>query len=488
VGGASILWATPSPVFDRALSGGDGLFCLRRRIATDAGKDIDVSSGLGGKLVWQEHPTDKELDEFLRAGTLPANADVRQGRIVRHLLGECFECQERSRSRLSTPGESGYDAAFAGAERALSDFFSPGRAPERPAEELVNELQSYPVEEQAFLIVSDRFANPAVVELLVERSHGKRYKDAEEMAHLAHLAVLAADACTAEATGSKRRLSDLRGQSWGNLGNSLRICGRPIEADEAIAKAESLLRSGTGDPPLRARLLEQKTSLRMFQGRYPDAIELAEEAAGIYQEIGLLHDFASSLVQKAVACYDAGEPEEAVIVLNRAIPLIDPEGNPHLLLAACHNLMHSYISLGRPEQALSLYFDVRDLYEEFDDDLILLRVSWQQGQLLRDLGHLTAAETALLQARKGFVERNLAHEVAMVSLDLAWVYVKLGRIDSLKQTVAEAIPIFTALRVGREALAALLQLQHAAGQEQQALELIHMLNTRLAPLANRTAK
>lgn len=446
-----------------------------------------MSLGLGGKILWQGHPTDNDLDEFLRAGTLPANVNVKQARIVRHLLGDCSECQERSRSRLCHPGEAGYDDAFAGAENSLSDFFSPRRPPEKPAEELVAEILSLVEEQQITLIVSDRFANPSVVELLVERSHGKRYKDTEEMVHLANLAVLAADACTAEAAGSRRRLSDLRGQAWGNLGNSLRICGRTAEAEEAITKADGLLKSGTGDPPLRARLLEQKTSLRMFQSRYPAAIELAEEAAEIYQEIGWMHDFASALVQKAVACYDAGEPEEAVIVLNRAIPLIDPEGNPHLLLAACHNLMHSYISLGRPEQALSLYFEVRDLYKEFDDDIILLRVSWQQGQLLRDLGHLQAAETVLLQARMGFLERNLALQVAMVSLDLAWVYVKLGQFDSLKQTVAEAIPIFTALRVGREALAALLQLQHAAGQEQQALELIRMLNTRLAPLANRNS-
>lgn len=446
-----------------------------------------MSSGLGGKFVWHEHPTDIDLDEFLHGGKLPANVNARRARIVRHLLGECLECQERSRALLSSKEASGYDAAFAGAEKALADFFAAGRAPERPAAELVAELQSHSIEEQIRLVMSDRFANPSVIELLVERSHGKRYKDTEEMVHLAQLAVLAADACTAEGAGSQARLSDLRGQARGNLGNSLRICGRLTEAEEAIATAEDQLRSGTGDPPLRARLLEQKTSLRMFQNRYAEAIELADEAAEIYQEIGFMHNFASALVQKSVACYDGGEPEQAVIVLNRAIPLIDPEGNPHLLLAACHNLMHSYISLGRPEQALSLYFEVRDLYEEFDDDLILLRVSWQQGQLLRDLGHLRAAETILLQARMGFLERNLALQAAMVSLDLAWVYVKLGEIDSLKQTVTEAIPIFTALRVGREALAALLQLQHAAGQEQQALELIKILNTRLAPLASRNA-
>jgi tetratricopeptide (TPR) repeat protein len=302
------------------------------------------------------------------------------------------------------------------------------------------------------------------------------------------LAVLGAEACTTEDTGSAAKLSDLRGRAWGHFSNPLRVSGQLREAEEAITTAQRYVDTGSGDPFLKARTLEQKASLRKSQGRYPEAIELAEESAAIFFELGQTHDFASALVHQAMACHYAGTEEEAIAVLNHAIPLIDPEKNPHLLLAACHNLALGYIALDRPEQALSLYFETRELYKEFEDDIILLRASWQEGQLLRDLGHLTAAEPTLLQARKGFVERNLAHEVAMVSLDLAWVYVKLGRTDSLKQTVSEAIPIFTSLRVGREALAALLQLQHAAGQEQQALELIRMLNTRLAPLASRTGK
>ncbi|HKI05553.1 MAG TPA: tetratricopeptide repeat protein [Thermoanaerobaculia bacterium] len=448
-----------------------------------------------------EHPSIVDFRSFLKGVSQTASNSL----IVQHLLADCSSCRARLHemgwdgSRLERlihvsetelneriTGAYSYDAAFARADRALASFFAPVRPMEVAPEELLTELLSLPEKEQARRIASDqRFAAPQLVHHLLDRSHAVRYQDHECMLNLAHLARLVADAVQADAAGGELRLADLRTRAWGHYGNSLRVCGRLREAEEALARAASEREAGTGDPPLKARLLEQLASLQIFQRRFESAIEFADEAGKIYRELGESHLLASSLVHKAIATLYSGETEAAVEVLNHAIPLIDYELDPHLLLAACHNLVRCYIDLDRPEQALSLYSETRDLYREFADPLILLRAGWQEGQLLRDLGHLRNAETSLLNAQKGFVERGLSYEAAVVSLDVAALYVKMGSIEDLKQTAVAAVPIFRALGVDREALASLLQLQHVAGKEQQAMELIRFLNARIEPLAKR---
>jgi tetratricopeptide (TPR) repeat protein len=451
-----------------------------------------------------DHPTVEDFDGFLRSASRPGNA-ARNARVLRHLLADCSPCRhqllhmgwgERRLERLfrfpvdreeqgvaETASPYDYSRAFASAEQALDHYFAEGQSAESTPEELLAELSPLSQEEQTrWVMTYSRFSNPQLIRKLVEMSHEVRYENAARMLHLADLARLAAEACTVAIAGSAPKLADLRAQGWRHYANALRVSGRLHEAEEAFATALRLCQEGTGDPPLRAALLERMASLRIFQRRFDQAIALANEAGLIYHDLGETRSVASTMVQKAIAQIYSGEVDAAVRTLNRAIPLIDHEGDPHLLLAACHNLIRCYIDMGQPEQALSIYFEARGLYKDFQDPLIALRAGWQEGQLLRDLGHLRAAEAALLRSRQGFMEKGLFYETALVGLDLSAVYLRLGETEKLREAVSEMVPVFTSLGVDREALAALLQLKQATQQSRQAFELIRFLGTRLEQL------
>lgn len=456
----------------------------------------------------QDHPMVEEFESFLRDASRPGHA-ARNAKILRHLLAACPTCRDRldavgwtsdrleslvylpggtsrAESRISRKGGYDYGRAFARAEQAITDFLTAAPPSAVNPEVLLEELDRAPHDLQIAQVErEERFSSPSLAQIFIERSHAARYADPEAMLHWAQVARSIATRCAPESLGSAAKLSDLRARAWSQHGNALRLVGRLREAEEAMITAQGYLRTGTGDPALKAKLCEQFASLHTHQRRFDAAIETLNEAAEIYRQLGETHALARTLVQEAIATLYAGEAESAVSLLNRAIPLIDHEVDPHLLLAACHNLVRCYIDLDRPEQALSIYSETRTLYREFNDSLILLKAGWQEGQILRDLGHLRAAESALLRAQSGFMEQGLMYEVALVCLDLAALYVKLRAVEDLKQTVTTTIPIFRALRVDREALASLLQLQQVADQEQPALELIRFLNARIEPLAKR---
>jgi tetratricopeptide (TPR) repeat protein len=449
------------------------------------------------------HPTAEDFEGFLRSASRPGIA-ARNTRVLSHLLADCSSCRQRLQemgwdgARLESlfrfpverdtpaagePVRYDYSQAFAATEQSLGAFFAEGKPAESTPEELLLELGPLPREEQIrWVTLYHRFANPSLVRKLVEMSDAVRYENTAQMLHLADLARLVSEACTAAETGSEPKLADLRSLGWRQYANALRVSGRLREAEEAFANAQRCCESGTGDPLLRAALLARIGSLRYFQRRFDETVSLADEAISIYKELGESRSVPPIMVQKAIAQLLSGAPDAAVRTLNRTLPLIDHEGSPQLLLAACHNLVRAYIELGEPEQALSLFFEARGLYQDFQDPLISLRACWQEGQLLRDLGHLQAAEAALLRARQGFLEGELLYEVAVVSLDLAAVYLRLGRVEQLRETVQEMVPIFTALGVDRDALAALLQLQQGDQQSRQAFELIRYLSSRLEQL------
>jgi tetratricopeptide (TPR) repeat protein len=427
----------------------------------------------------EEHPTNEDFARFLQQSAHPSSAN-RNALVVRHLLAGCSLCHQALRdlpggaqvlshtlgravptNEKSSKGPN-YDWAFARANRALSSLISGKSRSPRIPEQLVT-LSGLSEGEQLRLIKEDeRFSDPELINCLIERAHATRYQSPRKTLHFARLAYHGAEVCRPERVGGQAQLIDLRVGAQGAYANALRICGNLQEAEVIFSGALRLCSAENGSPQVRANLLSQLAALRIFQRRLEEALSLIEEAFAICQGLEEPNLRARLMVQKAIAVLYSGEAERAASIVQKAIPLIDRDEDALLFLAAHHNLARCNIDLNRPEEALALTFEIRELYRECEDPLILLRVLWQEGQLLREVGHLRSAESALLRARQGFGEHGLAYEAAMVCLDLAEVYSKLGQTDKLRRTIAEALPIFKAFQVDREVLASLIRLQQSA--------------------------
>lgn len=425
------------------------------------------------------HPTAEDFERFLQAHPRPSDAEC-NARIVRHLLHNCEVCREALRglrrgssllNRLldvplpgAQPGGSSraynYEWAFARTERVLAVALAQG-GPSAKLPEKLSELNRLPEGEQIRRVErGGRYADPELIETLIERSHAARYQSPKKMLHLGRLAYLAAKACPAE--DGAGGLADLQAQAGGAYGNAQRVCGQLREADETLALAWARCEQGGVSPKVRGLLLSQISSLRTFQRRLEEAVQLAQAAEEIFRELGDTQALARAVVQRAIALTYSGDNEPAAEILQGVIPILDREEDPQLFLAAHHNLARCYIDLGRPDEAVSLFVESRPLYQQCRDPLILLRASWQEGQLLREIGHLESAESALLRSRDGMIDHGLAYEAAMVGLDLADVYANLGRKEDLRRMITEAMPILRSMQAGREVLASLLRLRQAA--------------------------
>ncbi|MEA2562329.1 MAG: hypothetical protein QOH06_3833 [Acidobacteriota bacterium] len=68
--------------------------------------------------------------------------------------------------------------------------------------------------------------------------------------------------------------------------------------------------------------------------------------------------------------------------------------------------------------------------------------------------------------RDGFLQEGHGYDVAIVSMDLALLYLRQGRTAEMKALAREMLPIFHSQDVHREAVAALVLFQEAIREEQ----------------------
>ncbi|HEX2645487.1 MAG TPA: hypothetical protein VHU81_20980 [Thermoanaerobaculia bacterium] len=339
------------------------------------------------------------------------------------------------------------------------------------AEPLIAELLALPAGRRRLCVLNrSRFHTWGLLERLVESSREKSFQDPREAEGIAELALEVAAVLDADYYGVQR-IEDLRARAWGYAGNARRIHGDLAAAGQAFERAFDHLKLGTREPIERAILLDLRASLLRAERRFPEAMELLEEALAILLIAGDPHRAGRVLVNMDNIHHHAGTPEQGIPLLYRALELIDPQQEPRLALCAWHNLVDDLAEAGCFMEAQKILRRAIPIYRQIPEPWSEHRRQWVEGKIARGLGQESRAEALLGAARDGFLAQDLPYDVALVSLELAALYAGQGRTAEVRRIAAEMLPLFSARGIHREALAALAFWRRAVESEQGGLAL-----------------
>lgn len=268
----------------------------------------------------------------------------------------------------------------------------------------------------------------------------------------------------------------LRLQGWAlfHVTNGHRACQELNAARHFFLRAQDLWAKGaSGDPGLlnEAVPLWIEAVLRRSERRFSEALKRIDEALAL--EHGDLR--AQMLLSKSAIFHALGEPKGSAAALAEAAPLLDPIREPRHALGLRYNLVEDLVLLGSFEEANARLNEVQTLADGLGEELQLLRVTWLRGKVAAGMGRKADAETAFRQVRYHFRANQLAYDYALVSMDLALVLLEEGRSGEVTKLAEEMLWLFEALRVQREALAALNLFCKAARQGAATVDMVRRI-------------
>ena len=427
------------------------------------------------------HPDLRTLEHFA-ALALSRDAMIEIGRHV----ASCGVCRTRIRreveggahllARLTTswPESSSedYDSLFLRIEGRAAERLLAVRRERHLVQELDDELHRLPPQSRRAQAAADeRFHIPALAERLLERCRGSWGEDRQLARDEAELALTIIDRLKGVSYGTGLQ-HDLQARGWAFLANVHRLSYEFAASHDAFAKAEHCLEVGSGDPLEQAQVLVLKSALLRAQRRMDDALKAVHQAIRIYRRTGDHHLQGSALVSEAMIHGFAADIEHSIELLCEAIPLLDSAREPRIAYVARHNLLKDFISVGRLAEAEAALPGLRQMVAEVGTREDRLRLLWVEGELQAALGQYSEAAEIFLRVREEFLSQGVGYDTALVSLDLAQVYLQQGLLADVKQTAVAMHAIFETHELHREALAALIMFQRAAEHETVSVHLI----------------
>ncbi len=211
----------------------------------------------------------------------------------------------------------------------------------------------------------------------------------------------------------------------------------------------------TGNPLHRALGLLAEANARFIGlGEYQAALDLYNEAAGIYQAHGRVVDQAKAQVGKLWPLAALGRHAEALETGRWASRVLEEHGQWLPLAKLTVNLATIYSRLGEDARAVMLFDRARELSLRLGEEggALLARVEQNRAIVLRNLGRFEDAIRASQTAWEMLVRSGQTVEAARAQQNLAITYFVLGRYNEALQLLDQARAVFAADGLERHAI------------------------------------
>ncbi len=338
------------------------------------------------------------------------------------------------------------------------------------AREVWNAIRHEPFVVQRATVLTT-FVSPSLFHVLRIQSREEGRRDHRVGVQLAELALEILELCE---PGLGERIYDLKTLGWAWVGNARRLANDRMGAEEAFVRAgaEWSMPRRKPDPVVEAEFLDLKSTLRLFQRRFDEALELENRAIECLRSLDELSLLARTLIGRATILYYTGKDGDQIPDLVEALELLDKRKDPYLTLAAQGTLAFAFTGTGEYDQAAELLPTAKALCSRLAFELGWLQLRWIEGLVRRGQGDPRAAESLLLDARAGFVTFGELDHVVVIALDLGILYVEQARSTEAIELMVATLPMIKALDIYPEATAALALIRQAVEAEEMTLEVL----------------
>jgi tetratricopeptide (TPR) repeat protein len=327
-------------------------------------------------------------------------AGQRDEEIERHLLA-CPDCDRRGSEARAILAPDEALPASAPLARFLAEA------------ELVTAVAS-DSEVERFIAGKGTPPTLAIIKALLQRADKALDDRPSAAVDLTELALAGCASLSAEARPGQAAMAAVLGQAWKTRSHAYRLLSRYDEALVALdAAAEHYAEGAASDFELASVDLCRAGIYREID-RLAEGRELLESAKRVYARYGDRVRLAWVLLAEGAIAHRAGDFRAAAQAFRGALA---EEVDRDTRAGAEMNLGQALQQLGDPEAAVHLEIAEREM-NAVGRVIDALRARWGLARIALASGDIAPAATMLQTTRDRFVERGLAEEAGLASIDL----------------------------------------------------------------------